>query len=433
MKALANAQTVASILRTNSVIMEVGGSIRRITLDNFMNAINEGNEEYLREVAWCVPLKQGSQSSPDWGRKGNLDMYEQYKSATGRYLLKNNGMMAKLSVNDSSIYADGTPLDESIGHVMVHAPRLYFLVKEDAVTGIPYLWMSQLPISSHFIEELNVGAYKGSISGAALVSRSGVVPAGSRTINSFFTAAQANGKQFGLVDYNYRKWLIMMQLSEFGNANCQATLGNGLTGDNNGSDWQTPLTFLMGATKSLGDSFGAVPHAYTTSGGVAVTGACDVSVLGVENPYALQWEMVQGMYCGKSANAAQTGLEVFLYTGNRMPTEGELATTPRGDYRMVERPAGEGYVKLMHLGENFDVVPKTVGGGSTSYWCDYFYMNRESGQLCLWGGAATDGSKAGLACLSSNAAWSGSYSSIGSRLAYYGKTTIVNGAELASA
>ena len=66
-KSLGTAQTVQSMLRNNCILIEVDGAIRRISLDNLMNAINEGNEELLREVAWGVPIKQTTQSSPAWG------------------------------------------------------------------------------------------------------------------------------------------------------------------------------------------------------------------------------------------------------------------------------------------------------------------------------------------------------------------------------
>ena len=426
---LANAQTVSSMLRTNSVLVEIDGSIRRISLDNLMTSINEGNEQLLRQVAWGVPIKDTIQSSPVWGRVGNLDMWEEYKSLSGRYLVTNDGKAAKLSTVDSSVFADGTVLNESLGHVMVYAPRLYFLVKNDEVAGIPYLWMSMLPIGGHYIEAPCIGAYKGSMSGSALVSRSGVAPAGSKTINAFWNAAQVNGKNWGLINYDHRKFMIMLLLSEYGNPNAQAMVGNGLTGTNNSSDWQTALSFPCGNTKSLGDSFGSVSHEYTMSNGSQTSGACDVSLMGIENPYAQQWEMSQGIYCGSANNAAQNGTEVFIYEGNRMPSESELATHPNGDYRQLTRLTSEGYISQMILGEYFDVLAKKTGGGGTSYWCDYSYANN-TGQLVLWGASAHYGAAAGLGFAGSISAWSYSYSYIGSRLAYYGKLTFMSGAEL---
>jgi len=432
-KSLGTAQTVQSMLRNNCILIEVDGAIRRISLDNLMNAINEGNEELLREVAWGVPIKQATQSSPAWGRVGNLDMWAQYKAATGRYLLKNNGKAAKLSVGNSGVYADGTTLDETAGHIIVHAPRLYYLVKTDAVTSIPYLWMSQLPIGGHYIDTINLGAYLGSLSSGKLTSRSGVAPQGSKTINEFWTAAQANGTKFGLMSYDHQRWLMMMALSEYGNPNIQAMLGNGITGSNNSSDYTTPLSFLTGATKSLGDGFGKVDKSWTNSGGTAVLDACDVSVLGIENPYGLMWQMLQGIYCGNSGNSGQDGTEVFIYEGNRLPSNAELTSHPLGDYRQLTRPTSNNFIVREILGEFFDLIPSNItGGGGTSYWCDYFYGN-DAGQLVHLGGSASSGALCGLAFLRSNSAFSYSNAGFGSRLAYYGEIEIIDGKDIATA
>ena len=429
-KNLATAAQVQTMLRTNSVFVEIDGSIRRISLDNLMSSINEGNEQLLRQVAWGVPIKDTIQSSPVWGRVGNLDMWEEYKSLSGRYLVTNDGKAAKLSTVNSGVFADGTALNESLGHVMVYAPRLYFLVKNDEVAGIPYLWMSMLPIGGHYIEAPCIGAYKGSMSGSALVSRSGVAPAGSKTINAFWNAAQVNGKEWGLINYDHRKFMMMLLLSEYGNPSAQATLGTGVGGTNNDwVDYTTPLSWAMGSTKSLGDAFGKVNKAWTNSAGTAVQNACHVSLMGIEDPYFLQWEMSQGVYCGSSNNAAQDGTEIFIYEGNRMPSSSELATHPEGDYRQLTRLTTEGYITQMIVGEYFDIFAKKLGGGGTSYWGDYSYAN-STGQLVLWGALANYGADAGLGDATSNPAWSHSFSSLGSRLAYYGELTFMSGAEL---
>ena len=429
LKNLATAAQVQSILKTNSILVEVGGSIRRITLDKLIESINAGEEELLRSVAWGVPIKQHSQSSSAWGRVGNLDMWALYKSQCGRYLVKNNGHAAKLSVTNSGVYADGTTLNENLGHVICHFPKLYYRVQEDAVTGIPYLWMSLIPIGGHFIPEANIGAYKGSMASSALVSRSGVAPAGSKTIEAFWAAAQVNGAKWGLINYEHKKLMMMLLLSEYGNPNAQAVLGNGVTGSDNGSDWQTPLSWNLGATKSLGDACGKVDISWTTSGGAAVHDANHVSLFGIEDPYALQWEFTQGIYCGNSGNTGQTGAEVFLYEGNRMPTAGELASHPNGDYRQLTRLTASGYIQEETVGEFFDLVPTVHGGGGTSYWGDYHYANA-TGQVVFWGGDADRGAYCGLAYAYSLAAWSLSSALIGSRLAYYGELTVMSGREL---
>lgn len=428
LKSLATVTEVQEIIRTNSILVEVDGSIRRITLDKFIDAINSGETELLRSVAWGIPIKQAVQSSSSWGRVGNLDMWAQFKYECGRYLVKNNGHAAKLSKTYSGIYADGTPLDESIGHIMFHAPRLYYRVAVDAINQVPYLWMSMIPIGGHFID-CTVGAYKASMSGTALTSRSGVKPAGSKTITAFWNAAQVNGKDWGLQSYDHRKFMMMLLLSEFGNPNSQMMVGNGVTGSNNGSDWSTPLSWDLGATKSLGDAVGKVDVSWTNSAGTKVLDSNHVSLFGIEDPWALQWEFSQGIYCGSANNDGQDGSEVFIYEGNRLPSASELASHPEGDYRQLTRLTSSGYIQKMTLGEYFDLVPSQHGGGGTSYWGDYHYANN-TGQVVLWGCTAHSGALAGLVFLNSGDAWSFSRSDFGSRLAYYGDLVIMSGAQL---
>lgn len=429
-KDLATADIVTALLKNQHILCVVNGSVKRITLDDLMDSINSGDEQLLRSVAWGVPLKQNVQSSPIWGRIGNTNLYAQYKSQVGRYMLKNNGKGAKLSVSDSHYYADGTTVDFSIGHTIVKAPRLYLLVKDDPTTNIPILWGSMLPIGGFYID-MCAGAFLGSIQNGKLVSRPGVAPTASKTISQFFDAAQQNGPDFGLVDYDWARWFVAMNLFEFGNPNVQGNIGNGVTGTNNSSDYTTPWSWNLGDTLSLGDACGKVDKAWTNSGGTAVQNASHVSLFGSEDNFCF-WQMLQGIYCGSSSNSGQDGTEVFVYKGNRLPTSAELATHPAGDYRTITRLTTEGYIKKMLLGQHFDIFASATGGGGDSYWCDYQYANN-TGQLVLLGGDANRGASCGLGYVYSYRAFSFSNAGYGSRLAYYGDIDLVDGADLATA
>lgn len=432
---LAKVGAVNSMLASDCVMVEIGGSIKRISVKDFMNSIQTGSLN-LSQYAWGIPIYQSpsSKTSPEWGRVGNLDMWAQYKETAGRYLLTQDGRLAKLSKTNSGLFADGTVVDETKGNIMFHAHRLYYLVKTDAVTGIPYLWLSLLPIGGHYIESPCFGAYKADVISDKLVSRSGRVPKGGLTISQFWAKARANGNDYGLSCYDHRRLMMMLQLSEYGNPNCQDKIGYGVGGSVGGDFWGTAFKLTTGATKTLGDSCGSIPIDAlpdATAGKPASVNSSRVSLFGIEDGWNWQHEMTQNIYFGKSENTGQTGKEVFLYEGNRMPTDAELATKPAGDYRKLERIDGEGYVSKMALGEHFDLIAQsTTGGGSNNYWCDYFWRNLATGQLCLFGGHAYDGSSSGLACVASISAFSDAYADCGARLAYYGKTQYVNGADL---
>lgn len=432
---LAKVGAVNSMLASDCVMVEIGGSIKRISVKDFMNSIQTGSLN-LSQYAWGIPIYQSpsSKTSPEWGRVGNLDMWAQYKETAGRYLLTQDGRLAKLSKTNSGLFADGTVVDETKGNIMFHAHRLYYLVKTDAVTGIPYLWLSLLPIGGHYIESPCFGAYKADVISDKLVSRSGRVPKGGLTISQFWAKARANGNDYGLSCYDHRRLMMMLQLSEYGNPNCQDKIGYGVGGSVGGDFWGTAFKLTTGATKTLGDSCGSIPIDAlpdATAGKPASVNSSRVSLFGIEDGWNWQHEMTQNIYFGKSENTGQTGKEVFLYEGNRMPTDAELATKPAGDYRKLERIDGEGYVSKMALGEHFDLIAQSkTGGGSNNYWCDYFWRNLATGQLCLFGGGADDGSYSGLAFVNSAHAFSHAAANCGARLAYYGKTQYVNGADL---
>lgn len=432
---LAKVGAVNSMLASDCVMVEIGGSIKRISVKDFMNSIQIGSLN-LSQYAWGIPIYQSpsSKTSPEWGRVGNLDMWAQYKETAGRYLLTQDGRLAKLSKTNSGLFADGTVVDETKGNIMFHAHRLYYLVKTDAVTGIPYLWLSLLPIGGHYIESPCFGAYKADVISDKLVSRSGRVPKGGLTISQFWAKARANGKDYGLSCYDHRRLMVMLQLSEYGNPNCQDKIGYGVGGSVGGNFLGAASKLTTGATKTLGDSCGSIPIDALpddTAGKPASVNSSRVSLFGIEDGWNWQHEMTQNIYFGKSENTGQTGNEVFIYEGNRMPTDAELTTKPAGDYRKLERMDGEGYVSKMVLGEYFDLIAQsTTGGGSNNYWCDYFWNNLASGQLCMFGGNTNNGSKSGIAYIDSHAAFSASGANYGARLAYYGKTQYVNGADL---
>lgn len=420
------------MLKSNCLLVEINGAIRRISMEDFETAMNEGQAELLHQVAWGVPLKDATQTSPAWGLVGNIAAWQSYKAKIGRYLMDPNGRAAKLHPNNSGIYADGTTLDETKGSIVVIAPRLYYLVQTDAETSIPYLWCSEFPISAHYIgnadngNRIVLGAYKGSITSGKLVSRSGVdFDTSSKTISGYWNAAQTFGSNWGLKDYDHVRWISMLCLAEAnGNANAQASIGQGV-GGSAGYDWANITGELKktGKTKSLGDATGTV----------AITGAqtdsTHVSVCGLEDLWNLQWEFVQGIFFGNSGNSGQDGTEVFIYDGNRLPSSSELASHPDGHFRQLTRLTTSGYAGVMTKGEFFDVIATALTGNSNQRWCDYFYGSA-TGQVCLVGGSSSFGSASGPLYVRSYNAWSYAYSYLGARPAYFGPVTIVDGKDI---
>ena len=430
-KSLATATAVTSMLKSNSVLVEINGAIRRITLDKLMDVINDGGNEMLRQLAVGIPIKQ-SQTSPDWGRIGNTDMWDAYKAQCGCYLLTFDGKAAKLSATNRGLFADGTAVDESKGNIVWIGPRLYYLWQVDEVTNIPYLWLSPYPISEHYFGSADggkynvIGCYLGSFdANNRLRSVSGATVKASININAFWNAAQLNGENYGLIDYDFIRMSMAMNLAQFGNPNVQENVGYGPGGD--GNTWDKTKDMLTGATKGLGDDFGVVD----ISAAAENAKACHTSFMGIEDLFNWYWQMMQGIFFGNSGNAGQTGKEVFIYKGNRLPSSAELASVPNGDFRQLERITAEGWLGQIVGGEYFDIIAAAMGGNSNAKWCDYAYYGNTTGQLCLWGARSHDGARSGLGSVNSTNAWSTTHAAFASRLAYYGKIEFVDGRQIA--
>ena len=420
-----------AMTQDNAFLIEIDGKPYRVKLSQ-LSKIIEQEGTVLNQIAWGIPMTQASGTA--WGVVGNTLLRDAYEGKCGRYFVKNDGSACKLQPTNSGnvsagtvTAADGTVLDQTTGHIMHIAPRLYYLFK--TVDGTPYVWLSEMPISEHFLETADgyicqgaFPAYIGTVNGTAscLTSRMGVVPSNSQQISTFFARAQNNGAFWGLTNYDVFRWRWLYGVGHYGNTNIQAQLGNGVCGT--GSTWDLGAqTETTGKTAALGDAWGNVALSFGTS-------ASHVNLGGIEDPYGLRREMLQGIFFGNSDNTAQTGAEAFIYKGNRMPTSTELASHPAGEYRQVSRltSASASYIRTMLLGDHFDLIPQTVGGGSTSYYSDAYWANT-TGQLCVVGGSASYGLSCGLAAVLSLHAFSYSAAFYGSRLAYYGKLTFKDG------
>lgn len=363
--------------------------------------------------SYCIPEKSWGLTIPVDGSTnytlvGNEAAWNNYKAKIGRYLLKSNGDAYKLNVNDSTIldYNDAT-FDPNLGNVMVRIPRLSYMVVRDS-TGRDTIWMTEEPVMRNVIEEQWVGAYLASYDGNKLRSMKGGTVAANRTINVFWDQAQANGKAFGLTNYTQRILMVLIYLSNYRSLNSQDSLGYGMNGNSNNFD--AAQNKPTGETSALGDACGSV------DGGTANANAKHISLFGLEDIYGWYWEMIQGVFLINN--------KVYVYDGNRMPDSEELAYGAKGKSRSFNRIASEGWITKLVGGEHFDILPSAVGGGSSSYWCDYTWAS-PTGQLLLWGGVAGYGASCGLVFSRSGDAWTSAWTDLGSRLAYYGKANIL--------
>lgn len=226
-------------------------------------------------------------------------------------------------------------------------------------------------------------------------------------------------------------WLFVI---EYANLNCQADynaqpdangykqggLGAGVT-TMTSANWNTYNGYYpvvpCGATNSLGNASGVVEKSIDNGAGIAYTFKVP-SYRGIENPFGHIWSWTDGCKCEIQSEEAG-GLSKFYVCND--PAQFQDSSYNGYDYR-GNLPRKEGYVKRIMGGEFGDNMPVEVGGGSTTYFADYFYTNIPASGVAmrgvLFGGSANNGATAGLSSASTNNAASRTYAYIGSRLCF---------------
>lgn len=175
----------------------------------------------------------------------------------------------------------------------------------------------------------------------------------------------------------------------------QGGLGNGLT---NLSDWNNyngnyPIT-PNGYTNDLGNGTGIkliAPLGPAPVGNVYAT-----RWRGLENPFGDIWHNVDGIIIN-SSSIEKNGVKFSeVYSTDNPELYGDT------NYQAMDKVGEEfngnnGYVKEWGLGETAEIIPRSNGGDSTRYKCDYHYTNVNTGlRTLLLSGGAVIGGNAGL-------------------------------------
>lgn len=408
---LADAPLVSSMSTSNrAFVIRSGGVINRYQPSYIRTALNLSNKAFFYANAWGAVIPSASSTTKEgWEKVGNYSLFEAYKAECGRYLMSTDGSKAaKLNKENSNVYVDGTSAPVDSNHTMCRFPRLYYHYDGSV------LWMSQLPISDKYIEEHWVGAYAGRNESSKLVSKPNVIPS-LLAFNTGYTYAKNNGAEFGLEDYDFRKLLTFLTISEYGSPNAAHHVGWGLSGSKNYADATSYRSFSTGATSILGDASDRISHPWTTTSGTVVEDGCDVSFMGVENAWGWEWFGVIGIYC--------VGTNVYLYKGNRFMTSAEQSGgAPLGDYRQVTRLTTNGGVQqMLSSGSELDIV--CAKQGEASIWSGYDYNAGATGNHPVrYGGWANFGGQNQIFTCASDGAYT---SLLYCRLAYYSQPEIV--------
>lgn len=341
----------------------------------------------------------------------NAGAAERYIGAMGGYMLyPKDGKVYGAKLNgDWSGFVDGTKLTaeaEAKFETMIKCPPCY-----GKGAGKTLNFGGLTPVDGGFMFEQApwVGAYEMYVDGSGKGhSRPGVAPSHSKTMSTFQQHAQNTfGAQGGQAGYRFFCFINALYQARYGNLNSQSVVG---TGGQTG-DWTVWRDVPMGSTKALGDGSGNMP--------TSMEGQNAVKLFGFENLWGKLWEFRPGIRLYMDGDVRKA-----VVYGDHL-----CSNTAVGREFQTLASAGGNYVSAMQLGEQWDMIPTAVGGGSTTYYCDGYWAST-GGELLLVGGAADLGARCGLSCAASVDGFGYSDARVGSRLAFYGEPIIVSGAEL---
>lgn len=358
---------------------------------------------------------------------GNRNVIESLRSKFKRCIAKPYGddaaLISYLNETNSNQWPDGT--GATYNHVkkeslMVHFPKYYHKTIERS-PGIWRTYISEQQIDSDYIEEpeLLLGTFEGIISddnGGALTSSGSSISTSSKTIAQFVAAAKVNGSMYGIGDYRSHATIARMFCAYYKTTNI-STSNSAIPCSGGTKRYNYGWT---GGTKALGNR----------DGKAAVnndTGYYSTNFLGLEDCYYSKWEFVQGINILKG--------KYVVYDGGSFPDKdvAELEAAGATNIRVVgyePNPAAtegyNGWIKTIAQGKYGDVLPTSNGGSETTYYSDYSWFNPTGNRIFMRSGSSGDGSRCGVFVASAGNASSRSWTTIGARLAFYGKIVVVD-------
>ena len=342
---------------------------------------------------------------------GNKDIINGITANFKRCLAKpqsdGSAAITYLDPSNSNYFADGSSTSSYTSgyNWMVHFPKYYYKCEQDSSNTSKWkLFISDRKINDSYKEEREclIGIFEAYNSSSRLYSRPGVVSTSSITITNFFTYAQANGTNWGLIDYRAHKTIANMFACKYGNTNISTSnssipCSGGTKAHDSGN---------TGNTLSLGNTDGL--------------NSKSSNFLGIEDCYYGKWEVVQGI----NIVADRTWV---VYDGG-LKVDTNAAGLISAGYTNV-RTIGTGYpsngwITGISHGEYADVMPTAASGGSdTTYYADYYYQSTGN-RIFRRSGDSIYGSICGVFCSGASDASSASLTSVGSRLGFYGTINV---------
>lgn len=357
---------------------------------------------------------------------GNRNVIESLRSKFKRCIAKPYGddvaLISYCNESHSKKWPDNTDIvytGRNQENMMVHFPKYYHKTIERS-PGIWRTYISEQQIDSDYIEEPErlVGVYEAYKYSDLnwLCSDGGVESTHSQTLATFVTQAKANGSMWGIQDYRIHATIARMFCAYYKTTNI-STSNSSIPCSGGTKLYNAGKT---GGTISLGNKDGRLATLEDSA-------HYSTSFLGLEDCYYSKWEFVQGINILKG--------KYVVYDGGSFPDKDvtELEAAGATNIRVVgyePNPAAttgyNGWTKAIAQGKYGDVLPTAHGGSETTYYSDYSWFNPTANRIFLRSGHSDNGSRCGVFLANANYASSGSWSSIGARLAFYGKIVVVD-------
>lgn len=363
-------------------------------------------------------------SSTTCATGGNRNVIESLRSKFKRCIAMPSGDDAALisycNEEDSSKWPDSTNITIMNNHQnrMVYFPKYYHKTIERS-PGIWRTYISEQQIDSNYIEEpeMLLASFEGSINiEGMLISTASQTSAASKTMAEFVTAAKTHGSLWGIGDYRSHATIARMFCAYYKTTNI-STSNSAIPCSGGTKRYDYGKT---GGTIALGNKDGKAAV-------VEDTGYYSTNFLGLEDCYYSKWEFVQGINILKG--------KYVVYDGGSFPDKdvAELEAAGATNIRVVgyePNPAAtagyNGWTKAVAQGKYGDVVPTAHGGSETTYYSDYSWFNPTGNRIFLRSGLSGYGSRCGVFVALASDASSSSWTSLGARLAFYGKIVVVD-------
>lgn len=372
-----------------------------------------------------------SSSSPDGVRTGNmayhktLPVQSQFRGCG----MSNGSIVGYLKSDDWTKYENNTNVDFNAVDIMVELPDAYYTVVEHG----DYDW--EIRISTYAIpgytkfDKQYVSAYEAYSDGTTLFSRKGQTPTVNKNRDAFLKEARKNrNNHYAMYTYNIHKFITWCFVVEYATLNSQKNvnnvltvegyhqggLGNGVTSGTKKVNGKDVWAFVpCGTTDSLFNGSGEVTYNYTNTDAEGAETQASTKAnryRGIENPFGHVWKNCCDIIITGTTNKVYLTDNIENFGNDR-----SLFT----DSGLTSFPTTEQWVKRINNNAAADLFCQEGGGGSTTYFCDYYQTNANDHDRTLLLGASTGfGSGAGLFALRSFYDLGSAVGFVGTRLVY---------------